>query len=224
MQRSAWSASCCSSTVNYRLSDIPCALGIAQLERLKGMLAARARVAALYREALANVEELGLPCEDLDGDIRGWFAFVAQLPDDADRARVIDHLAADGIQSKPYLPAIHLMSFYKERFGHHRGEFPVCAGGRAVAGTAVLPGDGRGSGRARHACAGRESRTLKRHIFAAREVAQRNAALRCRGDAVISGPAVCGGNAAVVSVRLWRLRSRVACRTSWWERDLEVCA
>jgi perosamine synthetase len=24
------------------------------------------------------------------------------------------------------LPAIHLMSFYRERFGHRPGEFPVC--------------------------------------------------------------------------------------------------
>ena len=30
------------------------------------------------------------------------------------------------MQSKPYLPAIHLMSFYRERFGHRAGEFPVC--------------------------------------------------------------------------------------------------
>ena len=30
------------------------------------------------------------------------------------------------MQSKPYLPAIHLMSFYREAFGHREGEFPVC--------------------------------------------------------------------------------------------------
>ena len=30
------------------------------------------------------------------------------------------------MQSKPYLPAIHLMSYYRERFGHREGEFPVC--------------------------------------------------------------------------------------------------
>ena len=52
---------------NYRLSDIACALGIAQLERLEQMLAARARVAALYREALAGIEGLGLPCPDAAG-------------------------------------------------------------------------------------------------------------------------------------------------------------
>ena len=41
---------------NYRLSDIACALGLAQLERLDAMLADRARVAAAaYREALAGL-------------------------------------------------------------------------------------------------------------------------------------------------------------------------
>ena len=46
---------------NYRLSDIACALGLAQLERLDAMLAARARVAGWYREALAGLErERGL--------------------------------------------------------------------------------------------------------------------------------------------------------------------
>ena len=31
-----------------------------------------------------------------------------------------------GVDTKPYLPAIHLMSFYRERFGHKEGDFPVC--------------------------------------------------------------------------------------------------
>ncbi len=35
-------------------------------------------------------------------------------------------LAERGVPSKPYFPAIHLMSFYRERFGHRPGEFPVC--------------------------------------------------------------------------------------------------
>ena len=34
--------------------------------------------------------------------------------------------ASAGSSRKPYLPAIHLMSFYRERFGHREGEFPVC--------------------------------------------------------------------------------------------------
>jgi perosamine synthetase len=108
---------------NYRLTDIACALGLAQLERLDEMLAARARVAAWYREALAG-SEVTLPCEDAGGNVRGWFVFVVQVP--RERDRVIEDLRARGVQSKPYLPAIHLMSFYREQFGHREGEFPVC--------------------------------------------------------------------------------------------------
>jgi perosamine synthetase len=111
---------------NYRLSDIACALGIAQLARLEEMLVARAKAAELYREALAGVEGLRLPCVDRGGDVRGWFVFVVQLPSGVARDSVIRTLAAAGIQSKPYLPAIHLMSFYRERFGYRAGEFPVC--------------------------------------------------------------------------------------------------
>jgi perosamine synthetase len=117
---------------NYRLSDIACALGIAQLGRLDQMLAARTRVAGLYREALAGIEGVRLPCGDLEGNIRGWFVFVVQLPAGADRDGVVRDLAAAGIQSKPYLPAIHLMSFYRDRFGYREREFPVCEGVSSV--------------------------------------------------------------------------------------------
>jgi perosamine synthetase len=108
---------------NYRLTDIACALGLAQLERLDEMLADRARVAGWYREALAG-SEITLPCEDAGGNVRGWFVFVVQVPRDRDGA--IGRLRERGVPSKPYLPAIHLMSFYRERFGHKEGEFPVC--------------------------------------------------------------------------------------------------
>jgi perosamine synthetase len=110
---------------NYRLSEIACAIGLVQLERLDGMLADRARVAALYREALGGIEGLTLPCPDRGRERRGWFVFVVQLPRGADRDGTIRALAERGVQSKPYLPAIHLMRFYRERFGHREGEFPV---------------------------------------------------------------------------------------------------
>jgi perosamine synthetase len=43
-----------------------------------------------------------------------------------DRDATIEALRARGIDSKPYLPAIHLMSYYRDTFGHREGEFPVC--------------------------------------------------------------------------------------------------
>jgi perosamine synthetase len=111
---------------NYRLSDIACALGLAQLDRLDDMLAARARVADAYREALAGIEGLDLPCPDAGGNRRGWFVFVVQLPRGVDRDGCVRALADLGIPSKPYFPAVHLMTYYREQFGHREGEFPVC--------------------------------------------------------------------------------------------------
>jgi perosamine synthetase len=109
---------------NYRLTDVACAIGLAQLERLDDMLASRAQVAGWYRAALDG-SPVDLPCDDRGGDVRGWFVFVVQLPRGLDRDGAIRALLERGVQSKPYLPAIHLMSFYRE-LGHREGEFPVC--------------------------------------------------------------------------------------------------
>jgi perosamine synthetase len=111
---------------NYRLSDIACALGLAQLGHLDAMLSARAQVASWYGEALQEIEDLELPCPDAGGARRGWFVYVVQLPRSIDRDDTVRALAERGVPSKPYFPAIHLMSFYRERFGHREGEFPVC--------------------------------------------------------------------------------------------------
>ena len=117
---------------NYRLSDIACALGLAQLERLDEILDARRTLAAAYAQRLeasdrpAALDGLVLPCPDSGGDRRSPFAYVVQVPQGADRDSVIGELRARGIDSKPYLPAIHLMSYYREHFGHREGELPVC--------------------------------------------------------------------------------------------------
>jgi perosamine synthetase len=111
---------------NYRLSDIAAALGVVQAERLPELLDGRSRAAALYNEALAGIEGLDLPCPDDRGAKRSWFVYVVQLPPSVDRDGAIVKLAEQGIESKPYLPAIHLMSFYREQFGWREGQFPVC--------------------------------------------------------------------------------------------------
>jgi dTDP-4-amino-4,6-dideoxygalactose transaminase len=120
---------------NYRMTDIQAALGLAQLERLDEMLAARAEAAATYTERLresgaapageGDPDGLVLPCSDRGDEQRGWFVYVVQLPKGADRSAVIEALAASGIQSKAYLPCIHTMPPYRERFGFKGGEFPI---------------------------------------------------------------------------------------------------
>ena len=120
---------------NYRLTDIQAAIGIAQVERLDELLEARARVAAAYRERLIGIggapagqgDEHGLvlPCDDRGDERRSWFVYTVQLPRGAERRAVIEALASDGIASKAYLPCIHTMPPYRERFGFTGGEFPV---------------------------------------------------------------------------------------------------
>jgi len=51
--------------------------------------------------------------------------FVVQLPDGTARDSVITTLEQQGIASKAYLPCIHLLPPYRERFGFVGGEFPV---------------------------------------------------------------------------------------------------
>ncbi|MCL2418500.1 MAG: DegT/DnrJ/EryC1/StrS family aminotransferase [Conexibacteraceae bacterium] len=111
---------------NYRLSDIACALGLAQLERLDSLLAGRERVAGLYREALGEIEGVTLPCENLGQARRGWFVYVVQLPHGVDRDAIVTALGTRAIAAKPYFPAIHLMTYYREQFGYREGQFPVC--------------------------------------------------------------------------------------------------
>ena len=51
--------------------------------------------------------------------------YVVRLPERADREAVIAGLAERGIASKAYLPCIHLLPVYRQRFGFKGGEFPV---------------------------------------------------------------------------------------------------
>src|SRR5215467_3406722 len=94
---------------NYRLSDIHCALGSAQLARIDELLSARERVANKYMELLQGQASLRLPFSD-PRSRRSWFVFCVQLMADPTaefRTEVRDQLARSGIASQVYFPAIH---------------------------------------------------------------------------------------------------------------------
>jgi perosamine synthetase len=122
---------------NYRLGDVAAAIGVAQLERLDSILESRARVAGWYAERLGGIEGLELPAGERGAERRGWFLYPVLLPDDADRESVIERLAAAGVQSKAYMPCLHLFPFYRDRFGYREGQFPVAE--RAAARNLALP-------------------------------------------------------------------------------------
>ncbi|MFQ5354464.1 MAG: DegT/DnrJ/EryC1/StrS family aminotransferase [Thermodesulfobacteriota bacterium] len=112
---------------NYRISDVSCAIGLAQIERLGEIVAKRKRVAEFYRERLSDVAGLILP-PGYDEKRMSWFVYVVRLGADysrKDRERVLTGLRAAGIGCNNYFSPIHLQPFYKEMFGFTEGDFPV---------------------------------------------------------------------------------------------------
>jgi perosamine synthetase len=112
---------------NYRLSDINCALGIVQLERVDELLGKRARVAQFYNERLQEVEGIEIPYTSPDVR-RGWFVYVIKLNDvftKEARNKIINELREKGIECSNYFAPLHLQQFYRDKFGYTEGNFPV---------------------------------------------------------------------------------------------------
>jgi FlaA1/EpsC-like NDP-sugar epimerase/dTDP-4-amino-4,6-dideoxygalactose transaminase len=98
---------------NYRLNEIQCALGLAQLERLDGLLADRERVAGIYSQTLAGVPHITLPAE-FGGLKRSWFVYTIQLDLPTPRAmrdRILSKLRERAVECQAYFPAIHQQAY-----------------------------------------------------------------------------------------------------------------
>jgi perosamine synthetase len=109
---------------NYRLSDVAAAIGIGQVEKLPSLLERRAAVAAAYGERLAGVPGVEAPIAVRGREVRSWFVYVVRLAAEVDRDAVIRALREEGIDSKSYLPSVHLFPHLRE-LGYHEGQFPV---------------------------------------------------------------------------------------------------
>jgi perosamine synthetase len=112
---------------NYRLSDINCALGIAQLSRIKEIIAKRNRVAAWYQDRLCDEERLIIPSEPQGCSIN-WFVYVVRLQTSDPlnhRNQCLSLLREQGIQVGNYFPPVHLQPFMAHMYGYKPGDFPV---------------------------------------------------------------------------------------------------
>jgi len=112
--------------LNYRLSDLLCAIGIPQVARLEELLRARERVAGWYTDRLKHLVPTPSAAE---GDRHGWQAYVVQL-DRRDEA--LTALRAEGIEVQIGTYALHHLGAYRDR-----GPFP--GADRAFARALALP-------------------------------------------------------------------------------------
>jgi perosamine synthetase len=108
---------------NYRLPDVQCALGMAQLTRLSGWVAARQRIAALYDEALAGVAEV-TPLRTHKDRTNAHHLYVVRLADHIDRDRAFARLRSEGIGANVHYAPVYLHSYYLSR-GYRAGLAPV---------------------------------------------------------------------------------------------------
>jgi perosamine synthetase len=124
---------------SYRIAELNCALGLAQMQRIDEILAARSRVASWYAELLADVEGVRAPYQP-EGTETSWFVYVVRLTASPSREcahAVRDKLRAQGIACSNYFFPIHLLPHYREQFGFGEGDFPITE--RVSAQTLALP-------------------------------------------------------------------------------------
>jgi perosamine synthetase len=104
---------------NYRMTDVQAAIGIEQIAKLDGLLAARARAAARYDAAFAAIPSIERPVcppnathtyQTYGIRLPGWTA--------ERRDRLIRALVARGVSCRRGIAPVHLEPLYLERCGH----------------------------------------------------------------------------------------------------------
>ncbi len=108
---------------NYRIPDVLCALGMAQLPRLDGWVHARQKIAAHYDRAFAGIEQV-TPLKVRDDRSSAYHLYVVKLDPALDRDAVFRSLRGQGIGANVHYAPVYLHSYYRAR-GYAKGLCPV---------------------------------------------------------------------------------------------------
>jgi len=109
----------------YNLTDIAAALGLQQLKKARAFQHTRARIAALYDAAFADLPLLRPP-QPRSGDMHAWHLYVLRLADGAsiERDRFIERLFDAGIGCSVHYIPLHLHPYWRERYALKPSQFP----------------------------------------------------------------------------------------------------
>lgn len=111
---------------NYRMTDLQGAVGIVQLSKLDAFIAERQKWAEYYRAQLEGIPWLKMPVFPNSG-AHAWQAFVTYVePSLAPMARndIMERLKEAGIATRPGTHAVHMLGYYRERFGTAQDDCP----------------------------------------------------------------------------------------------------
>lgn len=119
---------------NYRMTDFQGALGVEQMKRLEGILATRSERARRYDELLRAIEGVRPPHVPA-GTRHGYQAYVTWFcPQEPSlenvsalhqrRNAVMDRLQTAGVATRPGTHAVHMLRYYREKYGLRPEDFP----------------------------------------------------------------------------------------------------
>jgi len=111
---------------NYRITDFQAALGISQLKKLDAIKARRREIVNYYNQKFSGIDELILPYEDESVD-SNFHLYILQVKDNPrfDRYDLFTYMQSKNYQPMVHYIPVHLLEYYKKRFGYKRGDFPV---------------------------------------------------------------------------------------------------
>lgn len=121
---------------NLRLSDIQAAVGLAQVDKLDGLLAERRRLALRYSELLEGEKKFVLPTDD-EGHTYQSYVIRLRDSDIGRRNLIMEHLASKDIQTRPGTHAVHRLGYYAKKYALDAARFPNAC--RAEDTTITLP-------------------------------------------------------------------------------------
>lgn len=111
---------------NYRMTDLQGAIGIEQLKKLDQFIIERDEQASIYEQSLSDMDWLILPKKPINA-MHAWQAYVTRVNEPSNsnfRNFVMKKLESQGISTRPGTHAIHLLKYYKNRYGLKPHDFP----------------------------------------------------------------------------------------------------
>lgn len=119
----------------YNMDNIHAALLTGQIRRMDGLLARRDKIYMRYEDAFSSIKDLTLmkPAADSRHARHIFTIHVSAGKRDA----ILSSLQEKGVGVAVNYRAIHLLRYYRERFGYKEGDFPVAE--KIGAGTITMP-------------------------------------------------------------------------------------
>jgi len=113
----------------YNMTDVQAAIGLHQLDRLKGFQVRRREVVAAYAKGLGDLAAIQLPVERAEVE-SAWHLYVIRLnlaKLSIDRNTFIEELKARNIGTSVHYLPVHMHPFYRDKYGYKPEDCPVAA-------------------------------------------------------------------------------------------------